>query len=78
MQLESLRKKQDYYAEGPTWVRNFWKKPTSFSFFLKENRTTLEELGAIVRPGREYFINIDEFPHAARIILKVPEERKAA
>jgi len=70
--LSSLRRKSDYYAnEAPDWVRNIWTRPEGFDWFIKNNRTQLSEAGAIVRLGRDWFVDVEQFPVAATQILGV-------
>ena len=73
--ISNLRRKRDYYLQdGPDWVRTFWTKPESFNWFLKNNRSELTLQGAIARLGRDYFIDCNQFPHAAKDILGLPPE----
>jgi hypothetical protein len=70
--IASLRRKADYYAtEAPDWVRTIWKRPEGFSWFLKANRSTLAADGSIIRLGRDWFVNVNQFPDAAKRILGV-------
>lgn len=72
--LSSLRRKGDYYAtEAPDWVRTIWKRPAGFDWFIKNNRSQLAEHGAIVRLGRDWFVDVEQFPTAAKQILGVAE-----
>jgi hypothetical protein len=74
MQLEALRRKKDYYGtDAPAWVHNVWPRASSFNWFVKEHSTTLVERGAIIKLGRDYFVNTEVFPAAARQILGVPD-----
>lgn len=68
--ITNLRRKRDYYLhDGPVWIRTIWAKPESFNWFLKSNRNKLTELGALVRLGRDYFIDVEIFPSTAETIL---------
>ncbi len=68
--ISHLRRKRDYYLEdGPDWIRTIWNKPESFNWFLKNNRSTLAKHGAIVRLGRDYFVDTSIFPGVARTTL---------
>ncbi|MGV0953408.1 MAG: hypothetical protein ACOYBR_03790 [Fluviibacter sp.] len=70
--LSSLRRKGDYYAtEAPDWVRNIWKRPEGFDWFIKNNRTQLSDAGAIVRIGRDWFVDVDQFPMAATKVMGI-------
>ena len=74
MQLEALRRKRDYYNAdiAPGWVRTIWPGVNSFDWFIKHNRAELIARGAILRVGRDYFINGETFPTVARQVLRVP------
>ena len=70
--LSSLRRKGDYYTtEAPDWVRNIWTRPESFDWFIKSNRAQLSKAGAIVRLGRDWFVDVEQFPAAATRVLGV-------
>lgn len=70
--IDALRRKDDYHQhEGPDWVRNIWKRPESLNWFIKANRTKLINAKAIMRLGRDWFINVDLFPKAAQEILGI-------
>lgn len=68
--IGNLRRKQEYYLhEAPHWVRRVWPRQESFDWFLKNYRSTLVALNAIVRLGRDYFINAETFADEAQKIL---------
>lgn len=70
VQLQQLRRKATYYQhDAPAWVRNIWDRLESFDWFIKNNRAALLEHGAVVRLGRDYFINAKVFPKAAESLL---------
>lgn len=70
--LQNLRRKPDYYQhDAPQWVRNIWTRPQSFDWFIKANRDALVSQGAVVRLGRDYFVNTESFPQVAESILGV-------
>ena len=72
VQLSALRRKGDYYRnESPEWVRTVWARPQGFDWFIKHHRTELATDGAIIRLGRDWFIDVDQFPVAAKRILGV-------
>jgi hypothetical protein len=69
-QLNNLRRKSAYYQhDAPEWVRNVWSRPESFSWFIKNNRETLCSQGALVKLGRDFFVDTTAFPPAAERIL---------
>ena len=69
-QLSNLRRKAAYYQhDAPDWVRNVWNRPESFDWFVKNNRAVLLENGAVVKLGRDYFINTKVFPKTAESLL---------
>jgi hypothetical protein len=77
-QLSRIRRKLDYYFhDAPDWVRVVWPRPESFSWFVKHYRDELRSHGALLRLGRDYFIDIDQFPPAAEKILGLCEEVSA-
>ena len=70
MNLEVLVRKRDYYDEkAPQWVRNIWSRKESFNNFIKYNRRSLVEQGAVHKIGRDYFIEVEIFPNAIQQIL---------
>lgn len=70
--LQNLRRKPDYYRhDAPEWVRTIWPRPESFNWFVKAHRDTLMSQGAVVRLGRDQFVNVETFPRAAERILGV-------
>lgn len=72
--INDLRRKPDYYDhDGPTWIRSIWNTPSSFDWFLKNNRQQLLSEGAIHRLGRDYFIHRQRFPDVACRILGLSE-----
>jgi hypothetical protein len=69
-QLNNLRRKTTYYQhDAPPWVRNVWNRPESFDWFVKNNRVALCEQGALVKLGRDFFVDTQFFPSAAEHIL---------
>ncbi len=76
--LNRLRRKPDYYQhDAPPWVRKIWEKPESFEWFLKNNRQALTESGALIRIGRDYFIDTGLFPDVAARLLGIAETASA-
>jgi hypothetical protein len=72
--ISNLRRKPDYYgSDGPSWIRSIWNTPSSFDWFLKNNRRRLLQEGAIHRLGRDYFIDQKLFPSVACRILGLQE-----
>ena len=70
MQIENLRRKADFYEHiAPEWVRTVWPRIESLNHFLKSNRCALLEQGGIARLGRDWFIDCERFPKAAKAIL---------
>jgi hypothetical protein len=69
-QIVNLRRKAIYYQhDAPAWVRNVWERPKSFDWFIKNNREALCEQGALVKLGRDFFVDTTTFPSAAERIL---------
>lgn len=68
--LENLRHKTDFYqTNDPPWVQKIWRTLPSLDWFIKDNRSALNKAGAIVRIGRDYFIDAVVFPDVAQQIL---------
>jgi hypothetical protein len=77
--IGNLRRKADYYFhDAPDWVRKIWPRSNSFSWFIKNNRQTLRQQGALVRLGRDYFIDAAAFPAAAQGVLGLTDEDDGA
>lgn len=71
-QLDNLRRKGVFYQhDAPVWARNIWPRPESFDWFLKAHREQLMQRGALVRLGRDYFVDIAVFPDVAAEVLGV-------
>jgi hypothetical protein len=70
MNLELIWRKRTYYEEmAPSWVRNIWSRPQAFDHFIRYNRSTLADQGALIKIGRDYFVVSDRFPAVATEIL---------
>jgi len=71
-QLANLRRKRAYYTqEAPAWVRNVWPRPQSFDWFIKNRRDDLVAQGALIKLGRDYFVDVALFPVVAGGMLGV-------
>jgi hypothetical protein len=57
IKLERLTRKRDFYTNAPDWVKTFWPTQSSFDWFIKSRNQTLTEQGALLRLGRDYFID---------------------
>ena len=69
-QIANLRRKASYYQhDAPDWVRNVWNRPESFDWFVKNNRAVLLENGAVVKLGRDFFVDTQVFPGVAERLL---------
>ena len=74
-QLSNLRRKADFYEhDAPKWARNIWSRPKSFEWFTKTHRKELIAQGAMLKIGRDYFIDVEKFPAAAIRILGLVHE----
>lgn len=68
--IANLRRKANYYQhDAPDWVRNVWNRPESFDWFIKSNKDALCQKGALVKLGRDFFVDTVTFPGAAERIL---------
>jgi hypothetical protein len=76
--LERLQRKIDFYRDpaAPPWCRTIWSRPEAFENFCKQKRDLLKEAGVLVRVGRDYFVDREQFPPAAASILGVGEADK--
>ena len=71
MDIEALHRSQSWLAnDAPAWCRIIWRTPASFNWFLKDNRKALADGQAIVKLGREWFVNSELFPTVAKTILE--------
>lgn len=76
MKIENLRRKTDYYKNAaPDWVRSVWPRIESLNHFVKAHRDTLVASGGIARLGRDWFVDVEQFPAAAKRILGVELSR---
>lgn len=72
MNIATLRRKRDYYKnDAPPWAPNIWRTYGSFDWFIKDNRDALAASGALIKIGRDYFVDCTIFPSAACGILNV-------
>ena len=69
MNLELVVRKRYYYEAAPSWVRNVWSTKTALDHFIKYNRHELTSSGAIVKIGRDYFVEREQFPFVARALI---------
>lgn len=68
--ISRLRRQHDYYLnEAPPWMHVIWPRKNSFSWFLKNHRSRLRDEGALIRLGRDYFVDAERFADVARAIL---------
>lgn len=73
--ISRLRRQDDFYLnEAPAWMRVIWPRLKSFTWFLKNHRSRLKTEGALIRLGRDYFIEADRFAHVALAILGIPNQ----
>lgn len=74
-QLCNLRRKDAYWPnEGPEWLKHVFQRQESFNWFCKNNRDRLIRDGAMVKLGRDFFIDRETFPTVAERILGVQAE----
>lgn len=67
--LNRLERKPEFYKTAPDWCHRIWPRPQSFGNFCKQNREPLKQAGVLVRVGRDYFVDREQFPIAAARIL---------
>lgn len=59
-------------------MKNIWRSEESFFWFFKENREKLADTGAIMRIGRDWFVDLDKFPETSkRIFLEKTKTKRA-
>lgn len=72
MNLELLVRKRDYYDQSaPQWVRNIWSRKEALDHFIKYNKRQLSSVGAVVKIGRDYFVDTEVFPVVACEVLGI-------
>lgn len=77
--LSRLRRKLDFYNfDAPEWVRTIWSREEAFEWFVKNHRKTLTKNGALVRLGRDYFIDSETFLPIAKSILGVSDTHQVS
>lgn len=69
--LEIVERKREYYYSGPDWIRNIWKRRESLDHFIKSNKERLSAAGAVVKIGRDYFVDTEVFPVVACEVLGI-------
>lgn len=62
--LDRTARKRDFYLTGPAWVRSVWPTPHSFDWFCRSRRHELASKGAMVKLGRDWFVDVQAFPKA--------------
>lgn len=67
--LNRLERKGEFYREAPSWCHRIWKREESFDNFVKQHRETLKQSGVLVRVGRDYFVDRENFPAVAAGVL---------
>lgn len=78
MNLELVTRKREYYDAAPLWVRNVWSTRTALDNFIKYNRHKLASTGAIVKIGRDYFVERERFPFVARALIVQDSDESAS
>jgi hypothetical protein len=76
--LDRTARKRDFYLTGPAWVRSVWPTPHSFEWFCKSRRQELARQGAMVKLGRDWFIDCGAFPQAVASVYGLPVEAVSA
>ena len=70
MNLELLIRKRDFYNNAAQpWMRNIWSRKEALDHFIKYNRLRLASAGAVVKIGRDYFVDTEKFSSVAIEIL---------
>lgn len=71
--LYRLKRKSDFYTDGPQWVRSVWPTQASFEWFCKSRRDALQQVGGLRRMGRDWFIDAEAFPNAVAAEFHLPQ-----
>lgn len=71
--LQRLRRKSDFYSDGPQWVRTVWPTQAGFEWFCKSRREALQKAGGLRRMGRDWFIDAESFPKVVAAEFQLPE-----
>lgn len=70
-----LRRKPGYYHhEAKPWMLHVWPRKESFDWFIKKNRDALVTERAIVKIGRDYFVDSRIFPRVAESLLGIKKD----
>ena len=73
MKLENLRRKRDYYVhEAPAWIRVVFSSYQGFDWFVKDQKSTLVERGAIIKAGRDWLVDMETFPAVTADLKGLP------
>lgn len=71
--LQRLRRKSDFYSDGPAWVRTVWPTQAGFEWFCKSRREALHKAGGLRRMGRDWFVDAEAFPRVVAAEFQLPE-----
>lgn len=69
--LDRTARKRDFYLTGPAWVRSTWPTPHSFEWFCRSRREELASKGAMVKLGRDWFVDVQAFPLAVAAVYGI-------
>lgn len=72
--LDRTARKRDFYLTGPDWVRRTWPTPHSFDWFCRSRRQELASKGAMVKLGRDWFVDVQAFPQAVAAVYGVSDQ----
>ncbi len=75
--LDRTARKRDYWQTGPAFVRSVWPTPHSFDWFCRSRRQELAAQGAMVKLGRDWFIDAEAFPQAVARVYGLPTDAVA-
>ena len=76
--LERLRRKSDFYAHGPDWVRQLWTTEASFDWYVKSRKAGLQSAGGLRRMGRDWFVDLEGFTRIVAAEFNLPTEQEPA
>jgi hypothetical protein len=72
--LAALKRKTEFYATGPDWVRNLWPTASAFDWFIKNNKRELERRGVIAKLARDWLVDTNTFEPAINSMLQRKDE----
>jgi hypothetical protein len=70
LNLSALYRKDPYFDVMPEWLRRVLHHPGAYGWFIRQNKGQLVSEGALIKLGRDYFVDQDRFPVVAEQIIR--------